>query len=185
MSTHLEDLLRATQQRVADRAPDPDRIRAALPARARRKARRRNGALGAVVAAVAVAGALTVPALALKRDNIAVPVQPAAPPPASSAPVATTGIAPVPLRYRPTWLPAGLGERSRLASLVSLGEGHLDGVDRTWTSGPLGDTLESKHPSLNLGFRKAKTADEPQANTGKAVDINGKPGYYHGEGGDA
>lgn len=176
MSTHLEDLLRAAQQRVADRAPDPDRIRAGLPARARRKARRRTGTL---VVAVAVAGALTVPALVLRRDN-SVSVQPAAPnPQTSSAPAGS-----VPLRYRPTWLPAGLGERSRIASLVSLGDGHLDGVNRTWTSGPLSASLETKHPSLSLGFRNAKTADEPRANQGTAVDINGKTGYYHGAGGD-
>jgi hypothetical protein len=186
VSTHLEDLLREAQQRVADRAPDPDRIRAGLPARARRmtQRRRRTGALVAVAAAVAVAGALTVPALVLRRDT-SVPVQPAAPNPGtSSAPAVTTGVAPVSLRYRPTWLPAGVGERSRMASLVPMPDGYLNGVDRTWTRSALGPTLETKHPSVSLGFRYAKNADEPLANQGTVVTISGKKGYYHGEGGD-
>ncbi|WP_328471437.1 DUF4367 domain-containing protein [Actinoplanes sp. NBC_00393] len=69
MTRELEDLIRATQERQADRAVPAERILAALPQQAGRVRRnRRFGMLGAGLAAAAVAAAVTVPALAL-RDN--------------------------------------------------------------------------------------------------------------------
>jgi len=45
MNGTTEDLLRQALRQQAERAVDPDRVRAALPARAARRTRRRYGSL--------------------------------------------------------------------------------------------------------------------------------------------
>jgi hypothetical protein len=191
VTAHLEDLVRAAQERQAERAPHPDRIRSALPARAARLARRRRyGAATAVAAAVAVATAVTVPTLALRGGGGAGP-QPAAPPSATVAESpAVPVLAPVGLRFRPTWLPDGLAERIRRVSgggtdLVGAVGGEATGaVSRIWTPGPVGTDGHGGSTGLTLDARAATAADDPQANTGKPVDVNGERGYYHGSRGD-
>lgn len=63
MTGQIEGLIRYAQERQADRAVDPERVRAVLPARRRRHVRQHR--LGMISAAAAVAVVATVPALVL------------------------------------------------------------------------------------------------------------------------
>ncbi|MDG6102052.1 hypothetical protein Daura_45035 [Dactylosporangium aurantiacum] len=182
MTTPIEDLIRAAQQRQAERAHRPDRLLSELPARAARRTRRRRyQTLATVAAAAAVAAVLTVPALGLRDAPDGAASQPAAQPP-SAAPAGTEGtptFPPVALRYRPTWLPAGLTERIRVAQPVANGNGSPASVLRVWTDQPVGTDGAGARRTLLLSMRQASGADDPLANTGVPVDINGTVGYYH------
>jgi hypothetical protein len=187
VTAHLEDLVRAAQERQATRAPDPDRIRSALPARAARLARRRYGMAAAVAAAVAVALAVTVPAFALRGAGDDAGLQFEAPPPVPTTPAdaasSARGFGPVGLCWRPTWLPNGLEERIRRVSAMSPGGGF--GFSRTWTPGPVGADGHGGSMGVSLYVRAATGVNDPQPNDGEAVDINGTRGYYHGGPGKA
>jgi hypothetical protein len=185
MTPHIEDLVRDAQERFADRAVHPERIRAGLPRRAARRARRRRyGALGVAGIAVAVAAAVVAPVLALghgsggaKAPGFAAPRQSA-----PGGPPAATELAPA-LRYRPGWLPAGLRERIRWVPLT--GEaGASSPAMRTWTAQPVGTNGHGANSTLILSIRPSSAANDPQRNDGVAVDINGQRGYYHGRPGE-
>jgi hypothetical protein len=181
VTNDLENLVRAAQERQAEQAVHPDRIRAALPARAARLARRRRyTALGAGAAAVATAAALAIPVLALRGGTGGS----AAPPANTGAPAVTVTLTTVALRYRPTWLPTGVAERIRIAPLEAATGEPFAGPIRMWTPQPVGTDGRWGGTGLGLHVRHAQGADDPQANDGKLVDINGKPGYYHGTPGD-
>jgi len=162
---------------VAERAPDPDRIRAALPARAARQARRRrNGTLVALVAAAGVTAAVVVPIAVLRPDSGAT-TQVGAPPPATVP--APTG-ASVPMRFRATWLPPGLAERFRAVALADMGPGHVDGPYRLYTRTDVDGLGNTSGPNLSVQVRKASGASDPEANEGTAITVDGKAGFYHG-----
>ena len=183
MTLKLEDLIRGAQQRQAERAPDPDRIRAALPARtARRARRRRNGTLVALVAAAGVAAAVAVPVAVLRPDSTVATQVGAPPPPTGPAP---TGLS-APLRFHATWLPPGLAERFRAVALADLGPGRIDGPYRVYTKQPTDGNGNASGPDLTVQVRRAASANDPEANTGSPITVNGKPGVFHGTvGGDA
>lgn len=182
MNTRIEDLIRQAQAQQAERAAAPDRIRGALPARAARVARRRrHGTLVAAVGAAAVAVAITVPVVAL-RDSAGGGISPAAPPTASAdrVPTAVPVIPVTSLRYRPTWLPAGLAERNRMASFPAR-DGQFHGALRSWTRNPVGLVGEPKGGRLELQVSEAPPVGKPVEDAGgKPVDVNGVRGYYHG-----
>lgn len=185
MTVPIEDLIRAAQQRQAERAHRPDRLLTDLPARAAARRARRRGyqALGTVAAAVAVAAALTVPALGLRDGPDGSPAQPGASPSTAATPGGTAAaptLPPVPLRYRPTWLPPGLTERIRGAQPEAAGSDSPASSRRIWTDQPVGTDGTGARTELILSMRQANGADDPLANTGVPVDINGTVGYYHG-----
>jgi hypothetical protein len=107
-----EQSIRAALEHLAARAPDPERIRAGLQHRARvHRQRRVLLAAGGVAAAAGVVG---VPSVVLLRR---------------SPELSPAGAAPVPLRYRPAWLPADFGEFHRM---VSVRGGRVVGESRGW-----------------------------------------------------
>jgi hypothetical protein len=181
MTVDLERLIRAAQERQAQRAVAPDRVRAALPERAARTVRRRRrryGVLGAVAVAASVAAAVTVPALALRGGSGATTPRVAVPPsaPVTGTPGTATAGEASPLRFRPTWLPPGLLERSRLRQFDAGGA-----VQRFWTSEPVGtDGNDGGGRSVSLRVSGGQKPTDPQNNGGTPVDVNGKTGYYHG-----
>lgn len=187
MSRRIEDLIRQAQAHQAERAVAPDRIRAALPTRAARVARRRrNGTLVAVLGAAAVAVAVILPVAALRDGAGGGTLTPAAPPqrsPLEIAEVVPRVVHPLPaapLRYRPTWLPPGVAERSRLASFGTA-PGVLNGTVRSWTRHPVGSDGEAKGPALELQLRNLHPTEKPPTDPvdgAKPVDINGKAGQY-------
>jgi hypothetical protein len=170
----IEDLIRSTQARQAERAVPADRIRSELPKRvARARRRRRFGVLGAAAAAAAVATAIAVPALTLPRDGAGNdPVVAAAPSPGTGQPRSFR------LGYRPAWVPPGFAERIRYADLEDPADGFGPTVLRVWKKqvgrgDPWGGT------ELTLYVRTA-VADPGTAmdTSGQKVDINGVRGYY-------
>ncbi|MEV0127923.1 hypothetical protein AB0H83_05575 [Dactylosporangium sp. NPDC050688] len=180
MTTPIEDLIRAAQQRQAERAHGPDRLLTELPARAARQARRRRyQTLGTVAVAAAVAAALTVPAFGLRNGTSGAPSQPAAQPSSAATPAATSTFPPVALRYRPTWLPPGLTERIRTGQPVSAGNDSPASMLRVWTDRPVGTDGAGVPAQLVMSMRQASGTNDPLANTGVEVDINGTLGYYH------
>ena len=152
---NIDDLIRETVRRQEELAVDPDRVRAALPARAARRRRARTRAMLATVAA-AVTVAVAVPVIAL-RDND----------PAVSA---TSRQVTIPLRYRPTWLPDGMVEKFRGVSYLA------PGTYRMWES-TAPPSAERSNPNVLLSASPSAPDDvdrEPN------IDINGTPGYYGG-----
>ena len=182
MNGTTEDLLRQALRQQAERAVDPDRVRAALPARAARRIRRRYGSLAGGLVAAAALTAFAVPVLSLDdagsgrgADGIAAP----GPPPASaSAPTAPGMPDAVAMRYKPTWLPAGLRERARQ---LAVGPGNpYDGPVRIWkrAGAPAGfDTGGSRLEFAAIGL---KDGNDQFGDEGTAVDINGRPGRLAG-----
>ncbi|GAA2714316.1 hypothetical protein [Actinoplanes palleronii] len=194
MSRDIEDLIRSAQEHQADRAVPPDRIRSALPRRAvvvRR--RQRYGLLGATVAAVAVAGAVTVPVLALRGGD---PASSTTAPGAAGTAAPSTGAtaAPVPagtlprdiaLRYRPTWVPAGLIEGIRQHVAVEPGAARAEPwLVRVWKKQAVaGDPWDG--PEMSLNVRTVAPGYGANRDTsGEAVDINGAEGEYVNAKGD-
>lgn len=179
MSVDVEDLIRQAQERQADRAVHGERIRAALPARAARVARQhRYGRLVAVAAAGAVAAAVTVPVLVL-RDRA-----PDLSPGAAASPSMIVDKPPVVVttfrvRYRPTWLPPGLAERSRVVGYDEVTGKPVTGPQRRWTPGPVGTDGEEGQ-GVSVTTRPAQGPADPGGSGGEAVDVNGRRGYYHG-----
>lgn len=176
-----ENLLREALQRQADRAADPDLVRAALPRRAARRTRRRYGSM---IGGLVVAGALTafaVPVLAL--DDA--PAPRGAGPAASatgSAPAGSEVPAAVGLRYKPTWLPSGLTERARTVPLKS--DYGYDGPVRYWKRTGTDPGFYTGGDRLEFGVITAKNGVDQFGDDGEAVDINGKQGRYSGGSGD-
>jgi hypothetical protein len=178
--TTVEDLVRQAQDRMADRAAPPSRIRAALPVRAARVRRQQRLTAGAgVLAAAAVAAAITVPALAVRPARAPAVVAPAGP---TTAPVSSAAIAPPAekfgLGYRLTWAPPGFTERIRSAGPAPAGDEFGPTVIRTWKKrvGP-GDPAGGAELTL---YVRTAVPDVGQAmdTTGRKVDINGVRGYY-------
>jgi len=165
----IDDLIRDAVRRQEELAVDPDRIRAALPARPAR--RRRTFALATVGVAVAVAAA--VPVIVLRE------------PASGDGPAATPTVVAVtpgiPLRYRPTWLPAGFVERSRSVPVVDPAPAKVV-TDRIWKRTSL-DEGEVGHIGLSVWDeapdRSDGAGDKADTNGGSGrVDINGSPGRY-------
>jgi hypothetical protein len=81
MTLELEELVRQAQRRQAERAADPDAIRAALPGAAARLARRRRiGTLVASAATAVLVAAVAVPVNVVRSAGVrpggAAPAQP-------------------------------------------------------------------------------------------------------------
>ncbi len=193
MNTDIDDLVRDAVRRQEELAPDPDRIRAALPAHAARRARRhRTMALAAATVAVA-AIAVTVPAVVL-RDAAG----PATPPATNTtgttdatgatAPSPAPGMATAPLRYRPTWLPDGMAERFREAPVSDRANPKLT-TTQLWKSTPIEDgPVQSAHIGLYSWRSDANaTTHEPPVAIGEGgqpvgvagheADVNGRPAH--------
>lgn len=180
MSNNIEDIVRLAQQRQADRAPDPERIRAALPTRAARAARRRrDGTAVAIAAAVAVTVAVVVPVVVLRDGSGGSPSSVAPPSTAAGSATAVPSTAMTviagPVRYRPTWLPTGLVEGARQVDVGPTGQ--ITGVTRTWKRTAITHSNDLGGPRLWIGHAVREPAGS--GNDGKAVDINGRSGVYH------
>lgn len=186
MKPDIDDLIRDAVRRQEALAVDPDRIRAVLPARTARQLRTRRMATIGVVAAVAVA--VAVPVILLREPAVGGDGGPAASSTAPTTGPAIPGLATGTLRFRPTWLPDGMVERSRTIPLSATPD-PKDTTDRLWKPLSAGDG-----PTGHLGLASWKfepspgdTAQPPVATgedgrggvaTDQNVDINGKPGTY-------
>jgi len=186
MTVPIEELIRDAQERQANRAVHPDRIRAALPARRRRAVRQRRLGMVAVCAAVAGAAAVvTVPTVLLnghgKGNGAAVagapaPSQasPSAVPP-SQQPTPPT-IAPVALGYTVGSPPAGLLERSRSASSGNSLNPALQ--TRMWSAQPADEYGDLKGSRLVLYAQQ--TTGSGQVSGVTPITVGGKAGWYDG-----
>jgi hypothetical protein len=187
MNRSTEELLRQALRQQAERAVDPDRVRAALPARAARRSRRRYGSFAAGAVAAAALAAFAVPVLGLDDAAVrggggpAVGEQPTATPSASVPDPATPDA--VGLRYRPTWLPPGLRERSRA---VPLGPGNpYDGPVRIWKPAGAEAGFDMGGSRLEFAAIALKDGQDQFGDVGTVVDINGKPGRLVEAGADS
>lgn len=186
MSTRTEEeMIRQALQRQADRALPVDRIKAALPtstARRTRRSRFRAGA-GLAAATVAVGAAVAVPVLGLAPDSRpptagrqqAVPPPQAPAAPGQAAPGQAPS-APLPLRFRPTWLPSGFTERSRI---VMAGEAPT--VVQAWKKSPPTAPMSIGGARLELTVQPAPDDANPVGDVGTEVDVNGRTGRLVGE----
>ena len=186
----IEDLVRAAQERQAERAVPADRIRAALPARIARHRRRNRLGTAAVVTAVAVAAVM--PAVVLRGDDTGRPDRPVAAVPSTTARAdpATTALPAAPsmpaklmLRLQPGWVPAGLAEHRRGAYLGHPDDATGPTLSRVWKprAGP-GDSRGG--PELTLSLFSATSPANGVDSSGRRVDVNGRTGYYTPAGGD-
>jgi hypothetical protein len=190
--TNIEDLVRATQARQADRAVPTERIRSALPTRvAHAHRQRRIGMLGAVVAAAAVATAITVPALTMRptvADRTGAQGQePAATGTAASSPPSAAAAPQLPefrLGYRPTWAPPGFAEHIRAADVGAPADAAGSTVTRVWKKRVgAGDPWGGAELTLSVSTEVADPASAMDTG-GQPVDIHGDRGYYSGAHGD-
>jgi hypothetical protein len=189
MTVPIEDLIREAQERQANRAVHPDRIRAGLPARRRRVVRQRQLGMVAVCAAVAGAAAVvTVPIVAVgghgnSHGSGHATTQAGAPAPGpGSAPAATPGSGPTPtiapqaLGYTIGSPPAGLVERSRTWGSGSGLNPPL--VTRIWSAQPVDDYGDLKGSRLDL-YVQQTTGGGPASGV-TPITVGGKPGWYDG-----
>jgi hypothetical protein len=193
----IDDLIRDAVRRQEEMAVDPDRIRAALPARAARKARvKRTRMLVTVAAAASVAVAVAVPTVVLRESaDVGVATSPAAPSsaaPSTGSSGSTTaapspGAATAPLRFKPTWLPPGLTEWQRVVPLTS--DHPKVGVARAWKITPADEIANLGLNAYTSPQDKVPPAPPILVNPdgtsrgdlpGRSVEINGKPGHYDG-----
>jgi hypothetical protein len=80
------------------------------------------------------------------------------------------------LRYGPTWLPAGLAERTRMLAVES-GSADWPGVSRVWTVDPVGTSMvDTGGPRVEFSLMPRR--DGLPQHQGEAVDIGGEPGVY-------
>lgn len=173
----LEDLVRAAQEAQAERAAPAERIRAALPGRARARRRRQRWGATAVVAAAVVA--ITVPVVVVHRsvappveDTTTCPVLPPADPQVPRSRQSLPAIETLFPGFRPAWLPAGYTEHTRPPVLFPAPKVFVR--TRTWTK-PAGGA------EIDLVTRPV--APDPASELdrrGQPVDINGSTGYYRG-----
>ncbi|WP_436531312.1 hypothetical protein [Actinoplanes sp. HUAS TT8] len=191
MTINIEDLIRTAQERQAERAAPADRIRAALPQRAAvARRRRRYGALAATVAAAAVTAAVTVPALALRGTGPTLtPPTAAAPTISAGPPLTVTQTASLPaeisLEYRPTWVPAGYGERVRQADTGEPGMSPGPRLMRVWKKQlDAGEPWIGASITLYVRPRVADLARGVMDTSGQKVDINGVDGWFSPSRGD-
>jgi len=167
-----EDKIREALFAIADRAPHPVRVSAGLADRRRAHRQRRAlllaGAAGAVAVTAGGAAALT-RLRSTGPDTGIVPPGGATPSPsASPTPPPGTLLTPspepsprggntfVPMKYRPTWLPEGLGEIERS---VTVSGGDPYDQRRAWQAGASGtnvylDTASTKRQSVK-GWKPA------------------------------
>jgi hypothetical protein len=169
MTTSIEELIREAQHQQADRAVHPTRVLAALSARRARVARRRR--MTFAFASTAVAATMAVPIFVFAER---------------SGPAVTTGwvggdpsprpsaalVAAVPMRFVPTWLPAGYTERQRSATPNT--------VTRAWVTKPLrAPDYNPDEAGLKLTVMPASA--QPTWPSLQEVDVNGAVGHYlHG-----
>jgi hypothetical protein len=181
MNGTMEDLLRQALQRQAERAVDPARVRAALPSRAARRTRRRFGSLAAGLAAAAALTAFAVPVLGLDdAPTGGTGAGPAASPSASASAPAPAQVTPeaVAMRYKPTWLPAGLRERART---VPVGPGNAyDGPVRIWKPAGAEGGTDKGGSRLEFGAIGLKDGANQFGDFGRQVDVNGRLGRLVG-----
>jgi hypothetical protein len=186
MTVPIEELIRDAQERQANRAVHPDRIRAGLPARRRRVVRQRRLGMVAVCAAVAGAAAVvTVPTVLLNghgKGNGAVVA--GAPAPSQASPSAVPPrqqptpptIAPVALGYTVGSPPAGLIERSRTAGSGNSLNPSLQ--TRMWSAEPVDEYGDLKGSRLVLDVQQ--TTGSGQYSGVTPITLGGKPAWYDG-----
>lgn len=200
MNHDIDDLIRDAVRRQEELAVDPDRIRAALPARTARQARvHRTRTFIAVAAAASVAVAVAVPTVVLRESaGVGVASSPTTPSPtvpstgSSTAPsteAPSPGAATAPLRFKPTWLPPGLTEWQRSVPLTSEPDSKASFV-RIWKTTPAEEianlglyayrSLQDKSPPAPPVIVDPEGRTPGQSDPGREVEINGKPGYFDG-----
>jgi hypothetical protein len=180
MTVPIEDLIRDAQERQADRAVHPDRIRAALPARRRRHVRqRRLGMVGVCAAVAAVVAVVTVPTLTLggrgDGNRAVLPGAPSRPSPSAAAPSPPT-ISPTPLGYTVGSPPAGLKERIRWADPG--GGQNAPAQTRMWSPQAVDDYGDLKSSRLLLRIERTTGTGEPSGVT--PTTVGGRQAWYDG-----
>jgi hypothetical protein len=145
----FETDLKETLEAIADRAPDPHRLRSGLQARAR--VRRQRRALLAAGASAIGAAAVGVPAFVWLTSR-----RPAAPP-------AGPGLR-RPLRLRPTWLPAGLVASRRSVSLEGIETENFEDATGTETGRGMVLSVSDSWDSLSITSESF-------------TDVNGAPAW--------
>jgi len=167
--------LRSALAEMAGRAPDAERIRDGLAARARAHRQRRALLLVGGAAAVAAAGgAVGLGVLRDKRSNGPGDGPPAPNLPAPSpGPPAGVGNVLVPMHHRPTWLPEGFGEFRRGANIL----GNRLIQTRAWR--PAAQVSSS---SLDGPYIELFVTPDAELAPGQPVLVNGHPGQIGTEG---
>ncbi|MBB2948253.1 hypothetical protein FB565_008036 [Actinoplanes lutulentus] len=179
----IEDLIRAAQDQQAARAVPEARILAGLAVARRR--RRRFVAVGAGLAATAVAAvpAVMVPALltpaAVSPGVVSPTVSGGSSAAASPSVVADPGLPHLRLGYRPGWVPSGFAEYIRQAGAGGDDEAGPSLV-RSWKkSVGTGDPYGGRSAQLDFYVRTA--VEDPAGmvwSGGQKVDIGGADGWY-------
>jgi hypothetical protein len=183
MTVPIEDLIRDVQERQADRAVHPERIRAALPAGRRRHARqRRLGMIAAFAAVVAVAAVVTVPTLVFggrgdgNRAMLPGAAQQSRTSTAPSEPPSPPVISPTALAYTVGSPPGGLIERIRWADTV--GGQTVASQTRMWSTQPVDEYGDLKNGRLLLRTERTTGGGETSGLT--TITVGGKQGWYDG-----
>ena len=177
---------------AGDRRPAARGVRGVAPARPRltavtveefvtdrseaRRARRWRRYAVPVAAALVVATALVVTLVARSRpappDRAPGAIPGAGP---GTGPAAPLVVPPVPLGYRPTWLPPGWTEVDRLVPTTPSAPGR---VIRQWTSGAA--DARAGVATISLDVRAPLAAAGPGGVAGEPVDIGGSAGRLYG-----
>jgi hypothetical protein len=179
MNTSLEDLVREAQHRQADNAVAPERIRAALPRRAARTARRRRTGFFAVVGAgVAGLAAVVVPVVMTNGTGPVVAL-PGAPKTSATVVPGPFSLAPTTLRFKPTWLPGGFVERQRMVTAVN-DNPTIDYEMRSWSKEPVNDHGEVQGNLISLQVNPGKLPPTPSTGAGDSATVGGKPAHFVG-----
>jgi hypothetical protein len=198
VNSEIDDVIREAVREQERLAAPADRVRAALPTRAASYARRRRATVGLTAmaaAAAAVAVAVAVPTV-LREPAGGGGV--AAPPTAASTedPAADPGLGSVPLRFAPTWLPAGMVERSRFVPVTGT-PATKSGMVRVWSREPLDQESGFVADDAHVGLYASRARPDPGADhappvavdengqrirgggTVAEVDVDGRPGRYY------
>ncbi|MEJ3748690.1 hypothetical protein WEI85_36115 [Actinomycetes bacterium KLBMP 9797] len=154
------EAIRTAFAALADEAPPPDRIRAALATCVRRHRRRRLvlRLAGAGAVAAATGGAATGVWRLTRPSEPGFPVLDGGP---------GGGWLEIPLQYRPAWLPGRYGESAR--GVLVDGE-QAPVISRDWQPGATEQPI-----SLLVGWHPSLDANRPDG-TPETVDVNGAPG---------
>ncbi|WP_433830054.1 hypothetical protein ACQP2E_09835 [Actinoplanes sp. CA-015351] len=167
-----DDVLHGLFTDVADQAHDPATLGPAILTRARVRRQRRG--LLAAAGTTAVLGAATVAVWPRPRASAPAPALVA--PPSSAAPSPLIPGATVRLKYRPSWLPKGFVEVSRIAGSISQTRSFQRGGSESLELIHLFLSSFGKNPSpsgkrTTLGGRTAWLARNPDDQTQVTLDV--------------
>jgi len=172
-----DNLVRQALELQASRAPDPERILAALSTRVTQRRRARVARAVVTFAAVgAAAAALAVPTVVLHDRSRSATPRPGASPTSATSP-STSAMAEIPtvtLKYRPTWIPTEFIAMIRDAD-INRGDAEDSSTLLTWRVPNANGTGTSR--TLEMKIFTTKNPGR-YLGTGTSVTISGHPGWY-------